>query len=106
MSDGESRGPVFAMPRKKAWKKGCDGELIANSPARRFGGSAGRQLTGLVAEAPEFDFRRSARSDHETKLERRDPKAGLMRKNRLSVPRKNGKKSRNGDGRCRGGGMR
>ena len=41
---------------------------LGGSSARRLGGLTGRQLTGPVAEAPEVNLRRSARSDHETEL--------------------------------------
>ena len=46
---------------------------LGGSSARRLGGLTGRQLTGPVAEAPEVDLRRSARSDHETELAARSP---------------------------------
>ena len=46
--------------------------LLVGSAARRLDGP-GRQLTGPVAEAPEVDLRRSARSDHETELAARPP---------------------------------
>ena len=41
---------------------------LGGSSARRLGGLTGRQLTGPVAEAPEVNLRRSARSDLETEL--------------------------------------
>ena len=46
---------------------------LGGSSARRLGGLTGRQLTGPVAEAPEVNLRRSARSDHETELAARSP---------------------------------
>ena len=46
---------------------------LCGSSARRLGGLMGRQLTGPVAEAPEVNLRRSARSDHETELAARSP---------------------------------
>ena len=47
---------------------------LGGSSARRLGGLTGRQLTGpAVAEAPEVNLRRSARSDHETELAARSP---------------------------------
>ena len=47
--------------------------VLGGSSAWRLGGLAGRQLTGPVAEAPEVNLRRSARSDHETELAARSP---------------------------------
>ena len=54
------------------------GSVSWRSRARRLVGSAlggltGRQLTGPVAEAPEVNLRRSARSDYETELAARSP---------------------------------
>ena len=46
---------------------------LGGSATWRLGGLSGRQLTGPVAEAPEVDLRRSARSDHETELAARSP---------------------------------
>ena len=46
---------------------------LGGSSARRLGGLTGRQLTSPVAEAPEVDLRRSARSDRETELAARSP---------------------------------
>ena len=46
---------------------------LGGSSTWRLGGLTGRQLTGLVAEAPEVNLRRSARSDHETELAARSP---------------------------------
>ena len=46
---------------------------LGGSSARRLGGLTGSQLTGPVAEAPEVNLRRKARSDHETELAARSP---------------------------------
>ena len=46
---------------------------LGGSSARRLGGLTGRRLIGPMAEAPEVNLRRSARSDHETELAARSP---------------------------------
>ena len=65
---------------------------LGGSSARRLGGLTGRQLTGPVAEAPEVNLRRSARSDHETELAARSP-GGADANSSFSVKQSSRKKS-------------
>ena len=65
---------------------------LGGSSVRRLGGLTGRQLTGPVAEAPEVNLRRSARSDHETELAARSP-GGADANSSFSVGASSRKKS-------------
>ena len=65
---------------------------LGGSSARRLGGLTGRQLTGPVAEAPEVNLRRSARSDHATELAARSP-GGADASSSFSVEQSSRKKS-------------
>ena len=65
---------------------------LGGSSARRLCGLTGRQLTGPVAEAPEVNLRRSARSDHETELAARSP-GGADANSSFSVKQSSRKKS-------------
>ena len=61
---------------------------LSGSLARKLGGLTGRQLTGPVAEAPEVNLRRSARSEHETELAARCSGGAEANKHRLFSKKK------------------
>ena len=78
------RWVCLERPLCSAWMRQVrfpDVRALGGSSARRLGGLTGRRLISPVAEAPEVNFHRSARSDHGTELAARSPgpQAGLMR---------------------------